>query len=109
MSSAFARSLARVKATPILHSLCGARRRSMAGAREPALSPAAIVAAVKKHNLWSWSAAGKVEPPVLAGAKGVWLFGAGGERMIDFNSGLMCANIGHGHPRVVRAIQEQVR
>jgi len=30
-----------------------------------------------------------------------------GRRYLDFNSQLMCTNIGHSHPKVVRAIQEQ--
>ena len=31
-----------------------------------------------------------------------------GKRFLDFNSQLMCINIGHGEPRVVRAIQSQL-
>ena len=34
-------------------------------------------------------------------------FWAGGKRYADFNSQLMCTNIGHGHPHVIKAIQEQ--
>jgi taurine--2-oxoglutarate transaminase len=30
-----------------------------------------------------------------------------GKRFLDFNSQLMCVNIGHGDPRVVRAIEQQ--
>jgi len=30
-----------------------------------------------------------------------------GKRYLDFNSQLMCTNVGHAHPKVVRAIQEQ--
>ena len=30
-----------------------------------------------------------------------------GKRFLDFNSQLMCVNIGHGDPRVVKAIQDQ--
>ena len=30
-----------------------------------------------------------------------------GKRFIDFNSQLMCVNIGHGDPRVIKAIQDQ--
>lgn len=83
----------------------GARRR----VGSAPMTPAAIVDAVKRHNLFSWSAAGKVDPPVLSSARGVWLHSGSGEKWMDFNSGLMCANIGHGHPRVVAAIKEQVR
>jgi taurine--2-oxoglutarate transaminase len=31
-----------------------------------------------------------------------------GKRFLDFNSQLMCINIGHGDPRVLRAIQDQL-
>ena len=71
------------------------------------MTATAIVEACRAHNLWSWSTS-NVEPIVLTSARGVWLTGANEERWIDFNSGLMCCNIGHGHPRVVQAIQEQV-
>jgi taurine--2-oxoglutarate transaminase len=30
-----------------------------------------------------------------------------GKRYIDFNSQLMCVNIGHSDPRVIKAIQDQ--
>jgi taurine--2-oxoglutarate transaminase len=31
-----------------------------------------------------------------------------GKRFLDFNSQLMCTNIGHSHPKVVQAVQQQV-
>src|SRR5207237_134725 len=54
------------------------------------------------------SAQGAVDPIPVAGAKGCWFWTPEGKRFLDFNSQLMCVNIGHGHERVVRAIQRQV-
>jgi taurine--2-oxoglutarate transaminase len=48
-----------------------------------------------------------VDPIPVAGAKGVYFWTPEGKRFLDFNSQLMCVNIGHGDERVVRAIQQQ--
>jgi taurine--2-oxoglutarate transaminase len=61
----------------------------------------------KAHTLYEWSAQSKVDPIPVAGAKGCWFWTPDGKRFLDFNSQLMCVNIGHGHPRVIQAIQEQ--
>jgi taurine--2-oxoglutarate transaminase len=66
-----------------------------------------IVVLAKRHTLYEWSAQANVNPIPVAGAKGVYFWTPEGKRYIDFNSQLMCVNIGHGDPRVVRAIQEQ--
>ena len=71
------------------------------------MSSARIAEVCKSHSLFSWSATSKVDPLVLQRAEGVWLYTPEGKRVIDFNSGLMSCNIGHGHPRVIKAIQEQ--
>lgn len=60
-----------------------------------------------KHSLFSWSATGKVDPLPVARAEGIYLYSPEGKRWIDFNSQLMSVNIGHAHPRVVKAIQDQ--
>jgi taurine---2-oxoglutarate transaminase len=60
-----------------------------------------------KHSLFSWSATGKVDPLPIARAEGIYLYSPEGKRWIDFNSQLMSVNIGHGHPKVIKAIQEQ--
>ncbi len=60
-----------------------------------------------KHSLFSWSATGKVDPLPIARAEGIYLYSPEGKRWIDFNSQLMSVNIGHGHPRVIKAIQDQ--
>ncbi len=66
-----------------------------------------IVALTKAHTLFEWSAQSKVDPIPVAGAKGCWFWSPDGKRYLDFNSQLMCVNIGHSDPRVIRAIQEQ--
>ncbi|MDQ3069100.1 MAG: aminotransferase class III-fold pyridoxal phosphate-dependent enzyme [Acidobacteriota bacterium] len=43
----------------------------------------------------------------MARAKGVCFWTPEGKRFLDFNSQLMCVNIGHGDERVVKAIQDQ--
>lgn len=60
-----------------------------------------------KHSLFSWSATGKVDPIPVARADGIYLYSPEGKRWIDFNSQLMSVNIGHAHPRVIKAIQDQ--
>lgn len=60
-----------------------------------------------KHSLFSWSATGKVDPLPIARAEGIYLYSPEGKRWIDFNSQLMSVNIGHSHPRVIKAIQDQ--
>src|SRR5437879_1194111 len=71
------------------------------------MTGAEIVALAKRHTLFEWSAQASVEPIPVAGAKGVYFWTPEGKRYLDFNSQLMCVNIGHGDPRVIQAIQEQ--
>ncbi len=66
-----------------------------------------IVALTKRHTLFEWSAQSKVDPIPVAGAEGCWFWTPEGKRYLDFNSQLMCTNIGHGHPKVVEAIKRQ--
>ena len=66
-----------------------------------------IVALSKKHTIYEWSAQRSYEPIPVAGAKGVYFWTPDGKRYLDFNSQLMCVNIGHGDPRVIQAIQDQ--
>lgn len=66
-----------------------------------------IVALSRRHTLFEWSAQAAVDPIPVARAKGVYFWTPEGKRFIDFNSQLMCVNIGHGDERVIRAIQEQ--
>jgi taurine--2-oxoglutarate transaminase len=66
-----------------------------------------MIALSKQHTLFEWSAQDAVDPIPVARAKGVYFWTPEGKRYLDFNSQLMCVNIGHGDERVVRAIHEQ--
>src|SRR5688572_5567703 len=66
-----------------------------------------IVALTKKHTLFEWSAQSKVDPLAVARAKGVYFWTPEGKRYLDFNSQLMCVNVGHSDERVVKAVQDQ--
>jgi len=71
------------------------------------LSGEEIVELCRKHTLFEWSAQAAVDPIPVARAKGIYFWTPEGKRFIDFNSQLMCVNIGHGDERVIRAINEQ--
>jgi taurine--2-oxoglutarate transaminase len=73
----------------------------------PSLSGEEIVALCRRHTIYEWSAQSAVDPIPMARAEGVYFWTPEGKRYLDFNSQLMCTNVGHGHPKVVRAIQEQ--
>jgi taurine---2-oxoglutarate transaminase len=66
-----------------------------------------IVALSRKHTIYEWSAQAAVDPIPMSRAQGIYFWTPDGKRYIDFNSQLMCVNIGHGDPRVIRAIQDQ--
>ena len=72
-----------------------------------AMSGEQMVALSRKHTIFEWSAQSTVDPIPVARAKGIYFWTPEGKRFIDFNSQLMCVNIGHGDERVIRAIQEQ--
>jgi taurine---2-oxoglutarate transaminase len=67
-----------------------------------------IVRLTKQHTLFEWSAQSLVNPIPVARAEGVYFWTPEGKRFIDFNSQLMCVNIGHGDPRVIEAMESQL-
>jgi taurine---2-oxoglutarate transaminase len=79
----------------------------MSVAEKITMSGQEMVALSKQHSLYEWSAQANVDPIPVARAKGVHFWTPEGKRFIDFNSQLMCVNIGHGDPRVIKAIQDQ--
>ena len=46
-------------------------------------------------------------PLVIEGGKGATLRDVDGNEYIAFNSGLVCLNVGHNHPKVVEAVKRQ--
>ena len=61
----------------------------------------------KAHVFHSWSAQAALDPLVVAGGLGSTVWDHAGRRYLDFSSQLVNVNIGHQHPAVVAAIQEQ--
>jgi taurine--2-oxoglutarate transaminase len=61
----------------------------------------------RAHVFHSWSAQAGLDLPVIAGGSGTTVWDHAGNRMLDFSSQLVNVNIGHQHPAVVAAIQEQ--
>ncbi len=59
------------------------------------------------RRLYPWAVQGSLHPLTITGARGSWFFDAGGGRHLDLGGQLAYMNIGHGHPRVVEAIQRQ--
>lgn len=71
------------------------------------LSAQEIIEYSSKYTFYSWSVQSQVNPIPMAKAEGVYFWDANGKRYIDFSSQLMNLNIGHQHPKVVKAIQDQ--
>lgn len=46
---------------------------------------------------------------VLVRSEGVYLFDSDGRRYIDFESGVWCANLGHGHHAILNVLQQQAQ
>jgi taurine--2-oxoglutarate transaminase len=68
---------------------------------------AAVKAGDRAHVFHSWSAQAVIDPLAVAGAEGSYFWDYDGNRYLDFSSQLVNTNIGHQHPKVVAAIQEQ--
>ncbi len=73
------------------------------------ISDSEILPLSLEHSFWTWSAQGKVAPIPVKKAKGVYFWDVAGKRYLDFNSMVMCVNIGHGDDRVIQAIVDQAR
>lgn len=61
------------------------------------------------HTLFSWSKQKGIAPIAVKHAEGVYLYDYDGKRYIDFSSGLMNVNIGHGNQRVTDAVVKQMQ
>ncbi|MFZ0768374.1 MAG: aspartate aminotransferase family protein [Acidimicrobiales bacterium] len=55
----------------------------------------------------SWSAQATINPLMIKSAQGVYVTDENDKTYLDFSSQLVNTNVGHQHPAVVRAIQEQ--
>ena len=56
----------------------------------------------------SWSAQAKINPLPVAKAQGSWFYDYSGKGYFDAGSQLVSANLGHNHPKLVEAINNQL-
>lgn len=61
----------------------------------------------RAHVFHSWSAQGTLDPVEIIGGSGSYFWDASGKKYLDFSSQLVNLNIGHQHPKLIAAIQEQ--
>ena len=61
----------------------------------------------REYVFHSWSAQAALKPMVIAGGEGSYVWDYDGNRYLDLTSQLVNVNIGHQHPKVVKAIQDQ--
>ena len=59
------------------------------------------------HVFHSWSAQALIDPLPVAGGRGSEFWDYQGNRYLDFSSQLVNLNLGHQHPDLVKAIQDQ--
>ena len=73
------------------------------------LTSAQIIETTKKLNYGTWRFQKGWNPLHVVDAEGCYFIDANGKRYLDFSSQLMCVNLGHKNPAVIRAIEEQAR
>jgi taurine--2-oxoglutarate transaminase len=73
------------------------------------LTTAQVVESTKKLNYGTWRFQKSWNPLHIVDAEGCYFIDASGKRYLDFSSQLMCVNLGHKNPAVIRAIEEQAR
>jgi taurine---2-oxoglutarate transaminase len=66
-----------------------------------------VIALTKQHNYGTWRKQKGWNPTHLVSADGCYFTDGNGKRFLDFSSQLMCMNLGHNNPAVVKAIQDQ--
>ena len=72
------------------------------------LSRQEILDISRETTLYEWTSQKAMKPLVIDRAKGIYMWDADGKRYMDFNSQLMCVNIGHGDQRVIDAVRAQM-
>ncbi|MFT4233358.1 MAG: aspartate aminotransferase family protein [Leucobacter sp.] len=61
----------------------------------------------RQYVFHSWSAQGAIDPLPVAKGEGVRFWDYNGKEYLDFSSQLVNLNLGHQHPGLVKAIQDQ--
>jgi taurine---2-oxoglutarate transaminase len=73
------------------------------------LTSAQVVESTKKLNYGTWRFQKSWNPLHVVDAEGCYFIDAAGKRYLDFSSQLMCVNLGHKNPAVIKSIEEQAR
>ena len=68
-----------------------------------------IIQNSQDYTLFSWSKQKGTNPIAVKNAEGVYLYDYDDKRYIDFSSGLMNVNIGHGNQRITEAVVKQMQ
>jgi taurine--2-oxoglutarate transaminase len=61
------------------------------------------------YTLFSWSKQKGIAPIAVKYGEGVYLYDYDDKRYLDFSSGLMNVNIGHGNQRITEAVMKQMQ
>jgi taurine---2-oxoglutarate transaminase len=61
------------------------------------------------YTLFSWSKQKGINPIAVKYAEGVYLYDYDDNKILDFSSGLMNVNIGHGNQRITEAVMKQMQ
>jgi len=64
-----------------------------------------IIASFERYVMNTYSR----HPIVLVGGEGCWVRDIDGKKYLDFITGIAVTNLGHSHPAVVKAIEDQAR
>jgi len=73
------------------------------------LTSAQVVESTKRLNYGTWRFQKSWNPLHIVDAEGCYFIDAAGKRYLDFSSQLMCVNLGHKNPAVIKSIEEQAR
>jgi len=73
------------------------------------LTSAQVVESTKRLNYGTWRFQRSWNPLHVVDAEGCYFIDAAGKRYLDFSSQLMCVNLGHKNPAVIRSIEQQAR
>ena len=66
-----------------------------------------ILDLTRETTLYEWTSQKAIKPMVIDRAEGIYLWDVDGKRYMDFNSQLMCVNIGHGDQRVIDLLVDE--
>ena len=73
------------------------------------LSSQEIIDWTRRLNYGTWRHQKSWVPLHIVDAEGCYFTDANGKRYLDFSSQLMCVNLGHKNPAVIKAIQDQAQ